>query len=189
MKRKLDEHEDARKRLKTTDSSGSKTPDTSNSPPLLEQVVEPSAIEDLKSKEKKEESKDSSKHHDQGSKRLKMTDSSGSKPPEAQTTSSNSLQVPPLELEVAPNASENISKGKEKESKKSSKPHDQGIAPSRRRINKLVPPRPFPTVPSSVSATGPRTNHKEGKNLICITRKTSLACYLRRCKDIIIKDG
>ncbi|RDB24021.1 Ribonuclease P protein subunit p20 [Hypsizygus marmoreus] len=61
--------------------------------------------------------------------------------------------------------------------------------PKRRRINKLVPPRPFPTVPTSVSATGPRSAHNEGKNLICITRKTSLGAYMRRCKDVIIKDG
>ncbi|KAJ6546911.1 hypothetical protein B0H19DRAFT_1265889 [Mycena capillaripes] len=57
------------------------------------------------------------------------------------------------------------------------------------RINKLAPARPFPTVPTSVSATGPRSAHKEGKNLICITRKTPLTAYLRRCKNVIIKDG
>ncbi|KAJ7771534.1 hypothetical protein B0H16DRAFT_186988 [Mycena metata] len=59
----------------------------------------------------------------------------------------------------------------------------------RSRINKLAPARPFPTVPTSVSATGPRSAHKEGKNLICITRKTPLAAYLRRCKNVIINDG
>ncbi|KAG6865676.1 hypothetical protein C0991_000446 [Blastosporella zonata] len=63
------------------------------------------------------------------------------------------------------------------------------MAPKRRRINKLVPPRPFPTVPTSVSATGPRSAHKEGKNFICITRKTALGAYMRRCKDIVLKDG
>ena len=119
-------------------------------------------------------------------KRLKLADGSGSKTPETQSTTSNSL--PLLELEDGPKDIK--SKGEKKEEPKdSSKPNDQGVRHSRRRINKLVPPRPFPTVPTSVSATGPRSNHKEGKNLICITRKTSLACYLRRCKDIIIKDG
>jgi hypothetical protein len=59
----------------------------------------------------------------------------------------------------------------------------------RRRINKLVPPRPFPTVPTSVSATGPRSAHTEGKNYICLTRKTSLGAYMRRCKDVVLKDG
>ncbi|KAJ6500653.1 hypothetical protein C8R45DRAFT_76447 [Mycena sanguinolenta] len=61
--------------------------------------------------------------------------------------------------------------------------------PQRSRINKLTPARPFPTVPAAVSATGPRSAHKEGKNLICITRKTPLATYLRRCKNVIINDG
>ncbi|KAJ7494514.1 hypothetical protein B0H11DRAFT_940041 [Mycena galericulata] len=61
--------------------------------------------------------------------------------------------------------------------------------PKRGRINKLTPARPFPTVPLSVSATGPRSAHKEGKNLICITRKTPLSVYLRRCKNVIINDG
>ena len=127
--------------------------------------------------------------HEDARKRLKLIDGSGSKSPKPQATTSNSL--PLLELEVAPNASKDMkSKGKRKEEPKdSSKPHDQGVRHRHRRINKLVPPRPFPTVPTSVSATGPRSNHKEGKNLICITRKTSLACYLRRCKDVIIKDG
>ncbi|KAI0093797.1 hypothetical protein BDY19DRAFT_275486 [Irpex rosettiformis] len=48
---------------------------------------------------------------------------------------------------------------------------------------------PFPTVPTSVSATGPRSAHVEGKNFICITRKTPLGMYLRRCKDVVLKDG
>jgi hypothetical protein len=60
---------------------------------------------------------------------------------------------------------------------------------SRRQINKLKPARPFPTVPASVSATGPRSAHREGKNMICITRKTSLGAYMRRCKNVIIEDG
>ncbi|KIY48306.1 hypothetical protein FISHEDRAFT_6247, partial [Fistulina hepatica ATCC 64428] len=54
---------------------------------------------------------------------------------------------------------------------------------------KLAPQRPFPTVPTSVSATGPRSSHIEGKNFICITRKTKLGAYMRRCKDVILKDG
>lgn len=62
-------------------------------------------------------------------------------------------------------------------------------AKPRQNIRKLVPPRPFPTVPTSVSATGPRSAHKEGKNYICLTRKTPLGAYLRRCKDVILKDG
>lgn len=61
--------------------------------------------------------------------------------------------------------------------------------PIKRKIRKLVPARPFPLVPISVSATGPRSAHKEGKNFICITRRTGLGAYLRRCKDVIVKDG
>ncbi|KAI0312963.1 hypothetical protein OF83DRAFT_1143535 [Amylostereum chailletii] len=57
------------------------------------------------------------------------------------------------------------------------------------RVKKLVPPRPFPTVPTSVSATGPRSAHHEGKNYIAVTRKTGLGAYLRRCKDLVLKDG
>ncbi|OCH90625.1 hypothetical protein OBBRIDRAFT_585237 [Obba rivulosa] len=57
------------------------------------------------------------------------------------------------------------------------------------KIRKLVPPRPWPSVPASVSATGPRSAHSEGKNYICITRKTNLGAYLRRCKDVVMKDG
>lgn len=57
------------------------------------------------------------------------------------------------------------------------------------RVIKLAPPRPFPTVPTSVSATGPRSAHTEGKNCICVTRKTPLGAYLRRCKEVILKDG
>ena len=58
-----------------------------------------------------------------------------------------------------------------------------------RRRNKLAPPRPWPTVARGDSATGPRSAHKEGKNYICITRKTNLGAYLRRCKDLVLKDG
>jgi hypothetical protein len=61
--------------------------------------------------------------------------------------------------------------------------------PNKRKIRKLAPARPFPLVPTSVSATGPRSAHKEGKNFICITRRTGLGAYLRRCKDVVLKDG
>lgn len=56
-------------------------------------------------------------------------------------------------------------------------------------IRKLAPPRPFPTVPTSVSASGPKSAHKEGKNLICITRHTPLAAYLSRCKKLLVDEG
>ena len=70
-------------------------------------------------------------------------------------------------------------------------PNSQPTKPEakRPRIKKLTPPRPFPTVPASVSATGPRSARSEGKNYICITRNTPLAAYLRRCKDVVLEDG
>lgn len=58
-----------------------------------------------------------------------------------------------------------------------------------KKMRKLGPPRPFPTVPTSVSATGPPSAHVDGKNYICITRRSPLGAYLRRCKDLVIKDG
>ena len=133
---------------------------------------------------------DSSNEQEAAGKRLKLTDNpkTAQDQPEPQASTSNPLVL--LEAEVVTNVNEGI-KIKDRITKengdRSSKPHGQDK--ERRLINKLVPPRPFPTVPTSVSATGPRSSHKEGKNLICITRKTSLACYLRRCKDVIIKDG
>ncbi|KAF8558502.1 hypothetical protein OG21DRAFT_1504242 [Imleria badia] len=68
----------------------------------------------------------------------------------------------------------------------SQKPETQ---PRRPRIRKLAPSRPFPTVASASSVTGPRSTHHEGKNNICITRKTKLAAYLRRCKALLVDDG
>ncbi|KAI0032353.1 hypothetical protein K488DRAFT_28167, partial [Vararia minispora EC-137] len=57
------------------------------------------------------------------------------------------------------------------------------------KIKKLVPPRPFPTVPAGSNATGPRSAHGEGKNYIAVTRKTGLGAYIRRCKDLVMRDG
>lgn len=71
----------------------------------------------------------------------------------------------------------------------SQKPETQPNPKRRPRIRKLAPSRPFPTVASASSATGPRSTHHEGKNNICITRKTKLAAYLRRCKALLVDDG
>lgn len=71
----------------------------------------------------------------------------------------------------------------------SKKPDAQSNPNRRPRIRKLAPQRPFPTVSSASSATGPRSAHHEGKNKICITRKTKLAAYLRRCKALLVEDG
>lgn len=63
------------------------------------------------------------------------------------------------------------------------------LARKRPKIHKLAAPRPFPAVAASAPATGPRSAHKEGKNYICLTRKTSLSAYMRRCKNLVINDG
>ncbi|KAL0576213.1 hypothetical protein V5O48_005780 [Marasmius crinis-equi] len=70
------------------------------------------------------------------------------------------------------------------EKKQEEKPEKSG-----KRRRKLVAPRPFPTVAKAASATGPRSAHHEGGNFICLTRKTSLSTYMRRCKDLILKKG
>ncbi|GJJ12213.1 hypothetical protein Clacol_006454 [Clathrus columnatus] len=56
-------------------------------------------------------------------------------------------------------------------------------------IRKLASQRPFPTVATSVSATGPKSAHKEGNNLICVSRKTTLGSYLSRCKRVLVEQG
>ncbi|EKM56025.1 uncharacterized protein PHACADRAFT_257045 [Phanerochaete carnosa HHB-10118-sp] len=82
-----------------------------------------------------------------------------------------------------------IQRDKKKNSKhKATEPSTSGGA-AKVTHRKLAPPRPFPTVPTSVSATGPRSAHVEGKNHICVTRKTPLGAYLRRCKDVVLKAG
>lgn len=111
----------------------------------------------------------------------------------------NSTQNPPSTLDIPPQPETGESsqhdsgdvhetrkdKGKRKKNEKSQSTRQT----SHQRIKKLKPARPFPTVPASVSQTGPRSAHREGKNMICITRKTSLGAYMRRCKNVIINDG
>ena len=92
-------------------------------------------------------------------------------------------------LTLATNPAVRDSGGKDIDKANATDPNRTTSDSKRRRINRLVPPRPFPTVPTSVSATGPRSAHKDGKNYICLTRKTSLGAYMRRCKDVILKDG
>ncbi|KAF8744975.1 hypothetical protein AX14_011987 [Amanita brunnescens Koide BX004] len=58
----------------------------------------------------------------------------------------------------------------------------------RRRIRKLVPPRPWPINPAADNPTGPRSA-KEGKNYISLTRKTPIGAYMRRCKALFLDDG
>ncbi|KAI6138919.1 hypothetical protein BKA82DRAFT_4230103 [Pisolithus tinctorius] len=68
-------------------------------------------------------------------------------------------------------------------------------APPRKRprILKLAPPRPYPTVPIGRSATGPRSTSTRPSPdeplCLCITRKTALAAYIRRCESAFLHDG
>jgi ribonuclease P/MRP protein subunit RPP20 len=64
--------------------------------------------------------------------------------------------------------------------------HTESSKSKKYTTRKLAPKRPFPTVATSVNASGPKSSHHEGKNLICITRKTPLGRYLQRCKEILI---
>jgi len=134
-------------------------------------------------------------NNDDNGKRLKMTSSAEPntliQPSPMQQMTTSTVESKPAKSGTDPVQrkadveSKKRGKGKEKETPSApAKP-----PPTRPRINKLVPPRPFPTVPTSVSATGPRSSHREGKNMICLTRKTSLSTYMRRCKNVILDDG
>ncbi|KAG5642402.1 hypothetical protein DXG03_002834 [Asterophora parasitica] len=112
-------------------------------------------------------------------KRLKLTTASGT---------TQAVRVTPIPAQPATILENSVSKQDKGGDTMEVQAHT-ARAPKKRRINKLVPPRPFPTVPTSVSATGPRSAHKEGKNFICLSRKTPLGAYMRRCKDIILNDG
>jgi len=71
---------------------------------------------------------------------------------------------------------------------KRAKPSKAPPQPRSRRL-KLAPPRPFPSVPTSSNATGPRSARAEGNNQILVSRKTPLGAYLRRCKECVLKHG
>lgn len=120
-------------------------------------------------------------HSDDCAKRVKIA---GSEP------SDSIVQAPAIASAKPPKpVDQTASKSAKAKGKAKERPEITSEKIPRHRINKLVPPRPFPTVPTSVSATGPRSSHREGKNMICLTRKSSLSNYMRRCKDVIINDG
>jgi len=106
----------------------------------------------------------------------------------AEPAAADVQKLPPQEEQLENSGADQTQTKQKGKQKRKERPRD--VQPSsRRRINKLKPPRPFPTVPTSVSATGPRSAHREGKDMICITRQTSLGAYMRRCKKVIIEDG
>ncbi|KAG8831320.1 hypothetical protein FRC17_003273 [Serendipita sp. 399] len=65
----------------------------------------------------------------------------------------------------------------------------KGPLKRRPKITKLAPQRPYPTVPTSSSATGPKSKRKEGNNKICVTRRTTLGAYLSQCRNLFVKQG
>lgn len=121
----------------------------------------------------------------ESAKRIKISSTSGAT--QAVKVTRISTDVPVDDAVAKPTTD----KGKGKATEQSDHVEEPDVESKRPKhhIIKLVPPRPFPTVPTSVSATGPRSAHKEGKNFICITRKTPLGAYLRRCKNVILVDG
>ncbi|KAJ3542802.1 hypothetical protein NMY22_g3373 [Coprinellus aureogranulatus] len=124
-------------------------------------------------------------------KKLRLSDEEGS-------SKLSSLSKPKITPGNAPSpspSSQNNSQGKGKQVETrgndagNPEPSSMSSRSRKAKIRKLTPRRPWPIVPTSVSATGPRSAHREGKNFICVTRRTGLGAYMRRCKDVIIKDG
>lgn len=78
-----------------------------------------------------------------------------------------------------------------KKRSKAKKKTTQGRGPlaPKPKIVKLKPARPYPTVPTSSSATVPKSRRAEGRNKICVTRRTELGSYLRQCRNVLTKDG
>ncbi|EGN96266.1 hypothetical protein SERLA73DRAFT_112473 [Serpula lacrymans var. lacrymans S7.3] len=134
------------------------------------------------------------KHDSEGepSKRVKMIAASGNAAKES-TTVKPAPDLNTKDVQNADNRREKSDKklAQEKGSTLANDGSSKDKSSERNKSNrrKLAPVRPFPTVPTSVSATGPRSAHTEGKNYICITRKTKLGAYLRRCKNVFLKDG
>jgi hypothetical protein len=106
----------------------------------------------------------------------------------AVNTSETGLAADPAEpAKMLPDAEKKDTGRKEKQ-----KPRNKPIVipfKPKPKIIKLTPNRPYPSVPTSSSATGPRSKRKEGNNKICVTRRTELGAYLKRCKDVFVKQG
>ncbi|KDQ13504.1 hypothetical protein BOTBODRAFT_111451 [Botryobasidium botryosum FD-172 SS1] len=94
---------------------------------------------------------------------------------------------PPKPSNSKKNDSKN--KGKSQNVRSSSKKDKPTVPRPRPKMTKLAPPRPFPTVSLSSNATGPYSARAEGKNNICVTRRSPLGMYLRRCAALVNDDG
>jgi ribonuclease P/MRP protein subunit RPP20 len=115
-----------------------------------------------------------------------------SKRRKVETEDGSVLAVPGQQEPAASSSSSSPSSTSRKKQQLSKKKESEKKAVKKKKpytIRKLVPPKPFPTISPADSATAARSSRKEGKNYICVTRKTGLGAYMRRCKDLIMKDG
>jgi ribonuclease P/MRP protein subunit RPP20 len=122
------------------------------------------------------------------------TTTSHSTPKSSKGKRSRAKKVSESERAADPAEPAKMLPGAEKDSKRKGQPkarnkHIQVPLKPKPTIIKLAPNRPYPSVPTSSSATGPRSKRKEGNNKICVTRNTDLGAYLTRCKDVFVKQG
>ena len=97
-----------------------------------------------------------------------------------------------MDLEVTDaqnNAHGTLSAAKKRSKPKRKSTQGRGPLAPKPKIVKLKPARPYPTVPTSSSATVPKSRRAEGRNKICVTRRTELGSYLRQCRNVLTKDG
>jgi len=105
--------------------------------------------------------------------------------PEGETGSDMDLDV----TDVQNNAHSMLSAARKRSKTKRKNTQGRGPLAPKPKIIKLNPARPYPTVPTSSSATVPKSRRAEGRNKICVTRRTELGSYLRQCRDVLTKDG
>jgi hypothetical protein len=108
--------------------------------------------------------------------------------PLEETGSDMDLEVPDTQNNAHGTPSAAKRRSKTKKQKTQSKMGRGPLAP-KPKIIKLKPARPYPTVPTSSSATVPKSRRAEGRNKVCVTRRTELGSYLRQCRDVLTKDG
>lgn len=109
----------------------------------------------------------------------------GSTRPEAESVPPPHPHEPPPSSSAKPVTNKLAPKNAKSKSKPRPLPHKQ----RKKKLTRLAPVRPFPQVPVGSNATGPYSTRGEGKNRIGVTRQMELAAYLRRCKDLVLKDG
>jgi len=94
-----------------------------------------------------------------------------------------------MDLGVTDAQNNTVSATKKRPKTKKKTTQGRGPLAPKPKIIKLKPARPYPTVPTSSSATVPKSRRAEGRNKVCVTRRTELGSYLRQCRDVLTKDG